>query len=368
MRNVARLPSVLVALPVLLLANPAAAEEPLGPVLVLAPEGNAEHQETLRTAMAAHLSGYSVEVLLEPTGPLPESFPDQAEAARTAARDHRALAAIWIDERHGMVFVLVAAPDADQILQRPLPGAEEPWRTRCDAVASMVHSALAPWLEREEPVEPEPVPATANPIPATADPTQIEDPEVPADPVPEPDLPASRNDWLLLQLRAGYGPVFVNRIGSVQHGGRVAVGLIFGDHVEAEAALDLLFPLEAADVGEERDDDALVRWPLRFAVGGFVTALDLDLGIKAGLVIDFTHVKGVENAAVKDNTERINPGFAASLYARYRILDWLGVWAEGGIDIYNSAYDYMKNETAVIKYSALQGRVSGGVSFLFTLD
>jgi hypothetical protein len=348
-----------IALLALALSAEVASQQQLGPLLVLAPVGTAEQGETLRTAMAAHLSGYSVEVLLAATEPLPESFPDQADAARRAVEEHEALAAIWIDERHGMVFVLVAAPQADQILQRPLPGADEPWRARCDAVASMVHSALAPWLNREHEVEPQPAATTEEPAVA---------PPVPED---EEDLPpadhATRTDWLLLQVRAGYGPVFVNSYGAVQHGGRVAAGLIIGDHLEAEIALDLLFPLPAEIDGETSEDIALVRWPLRLAVAGFVTALDMDIGLKAGVVIDFTHISGVDPTKIADDTERTNPGFAASLFLRYRVLPWLAIWAEGGIDVFNSAYDYSLQGATVIRYSALQGRVSGGLAFLLAL-
>ena len=357
----ARWPSAVFVLLVLGISAHAAAEEQLGPLLVLAPEGTAEQHETLRTAMAAHLSGYSVEVRLAATEPLPESFPDQAEAARGAVAEHGALAAIWIDDRHGMVFVLVAAPEADQILQRPLPDADEPWRARCDAVASMVHSALAPWLNREQEVEPQPVPTADEPAVEQPEPAQLDDGKHP------PVEPEQATEWLVLQMRAGYGPVFVYSYGAVQHGGRVAAGLIFGDHLEAEVALDLLFPLPAEISGEPSDDIALVRWPLRIAAAGFITALDLDIGLKPGLVIDFTRVSGVNTTRIADDTERTNPGFALSLFLRYRVLPWLAVWAEGGIDIFYSAYDYSLQGATVIRYSALQGRVSGGLAFLLTV-
>lgn len=348
------------ALLVLGLTARVAAQEQLGPLLVLAPEGTDEQQETLRTAMGAHLSGYAVEVRLAATEPLPDSFPDQAEVARRAVEEHGALAAIWVDDRHGMVFVLVAAPEGDQISQRPLPAADEPWRARCDAVASMVHSALAPWLNRQQEIEPQPAAAADEPAVERPEPAQVDDVEPP---VVEPEKVP---EWLVLQLRAGYGPVFVNSYGAVQHGGRVAAGLIFGDHLEAETALDLLLPLPAEIDGEPSDKIALVRWPLRFAAAGFITALDLDIGLKVGLVIDFTDVKGVPKN-IEDDPERTNPGFAASLFLRYRVLPWLAVWAEGGLDVFYSAYDYTEDDVTVIRYSALQGRVAGGLSVLFTL-
>jgi hypothetical protein len=183
----------------------------------------------------------------------------------------------------------------------------------------------------------------------------------PAEPQPPPI------DRLTLQIRAGYGPVFVNRSGPVQHGGRLGAGLILGDHVEVEIALDLLVPLPAENLGEARKEIALVRWPLRFAATGFVTALSLDLGLKVGLVLDFTHVRGVDPALLQADTDRVNPGLALGLVLRYRILDWLAVWAEGGLDVYNTAYDYTRQGATVIRYSALQGRVSGGLAVLFRL-
>jgi len=359
-----------IALAALVLACRAAAGGDIGPLLVLAPEGSEEHHETLRAAMAAHLSGYAVEVGLAAIGPLPETFPAQAEAARLAVAEQGALGAIWVDDRHGMVFVLVAAPEGDQILQRPLPDADEPWRARCDAVASMVHSALAPWLDRDEAVEPMPAPEpAAGPEPERPEPAQAGDEERPFADRPPEEPPKRATDWLLLQLRAGYGPVIVNSAGSTQHGGRVGVGLVLGDHLEIEAALDLLFPLAAEIVGGQGEDYTLVRFPLRIAAGGFVTALGLDIGLKAGLVIDFTHVhvRGEDTQNLEEETARTNPGFAGSLYLRYRILDWLAVWVEGGIDAYNSAYDYTLDDVTVIRYSALHGRVSGGVAVLLTL-
>lgn len=360
-RTKAHLLGSMVAALALAAAGPTAADEGLGPVLVLAAEDTAEHQETLRAAMAAHLSGYEVEVRLAIGDPLPESFPAQADAARRAVDEQGALAAIWVDDRHGMVFVLVAAPDADQILQRPLPAADEPWRARCDAVASMVHSALAPWFGRDEREEPATAPEPSEPPPP--EPTQAEDPELPFEDRPEEEQPKPTG-WLTLQVRAGYGPVVVNNTGSVQHGGRLGLGLIFGDHIEAEVALDLLVPLRAENIDEQGKDIALVRWPLRVAAAGFITALALDIGLKAGLTIDFTHISGVDTDL---DTERVNPGFAAALYLRYRILGWLAVWVEGGLDIYASAYDYTSQRSTVIRYGAIQGRVSGGLAVLFGL-
>jgi hypothetical protein len=361
----ARLLSAMAALLALGFAERALAEEQLGPLLVLVPAGSAERGETLGAAMSAHLSGYSVEVRQAPIEALPDSFPAQAEAARRAVSEHDGLGAIWIDERHGMLFVLVAAPEGDQILQRPLPGADEPWRARCDAVASMVHSALAPWLERDQLAEPATTATEGED--QQPEPAQLDDPEKPFDHEPDDAPEAPATEWLLLQLRLGYGPVIVNSSGSIQHGGRIGVGFLMGDHLEAEVALDLLFPLPAEIIEEQNTDIALVRWPLRVAAAGFITALDLDIGVKIGLVIDFTHVRGVDEDLIADDTRRTNPGFAATLFLRYRILDWLAIWAEGGIDVYSSAYDYNLADVTVIRYSALQGRISGGLAALFTL-
>jgi hypothetical protein len=353
----------LVALLSIASALPLPARAADGPVLVLAPEGDEERLAVLQRAMEAHLSGYDVEVQLGPTGPLAESFPAQAEQAAKVVEERAALAAIWVDHQHEMVFVLVAAPEADQILQRPLPAADEPWSSRCDAISSMVHSALAPWLGRVE--ETEPIETDEATAAATA-PAQVGDGEIPpgeGEPVAEPPPSAG---WLTLQVRAGYGPVVVNRTGGVQHGGRVAAGAIFGDHLEAEAAIDLLFPLAAENV-ESDDDTRLVRWPLRIAVAGFLSVFALDLGLKIGLVIDFTSIRGRDTSQIDADTERVNPGFASALFLRYRILEWLAVWIDGGIDIFSSAYDYLLQGVTVIRYSAVQGRVSGGLAFLFQI-
>ncbi|MFO8072326.1 MAG: hypothetical protein R6V85_10675 [Polyangia bacterium] len=318
---------------------------------VLCPEESGDCSD-LTGALRAHLSGYEVEVEILSVDLMPKGRADQIELARSAAPSGSGTGVLWMDARDGSLVVLPRPRDpAGLVLLRPLPAGD----AAHDAAASIARSVLA---ERLAPRAEEPLDSDDR-LRAM----EIRDSERP--PLEGDDEGPER--WspplFTMEVRGGYGFSIPGDSGQPQHGARLAVGALLWRHLQIEVGVDALQPV-GARLPDTGDRIELWRVPLRLGVAGLLGFSRVELGARVGLAIDFTRIEGVDQRRIEGDPDRVVPGLTAVGFLRVRIVRFLAIWAEGGVDIYRSTYDYTRAGTTVLTYEAVQPLASAGLSFL----
>ncbi len=339
-------------------------------IMVISPDDNAQYLARLGEALEAHLSDFDIAVQSLAIPTLPPNFAGQVDLARQTSEASQALAVVWIDLNQGLVYVLTVQTEADQqgaravqILDRPIPEMGADSSSDCDAIASVVRSVLTP-LVNQNIEDPDLIERDAEREENKENaPTVMLDTE-PVEEKPRPVAEERRLFPVSLVLAGAYAPTMVTWASVVQQGGHINVGAIIGPYVELGAGIDLLSFIETKETG---DGTELARWPLRFSLMGILPIGDLELGLRAALVLDFTRVEGVDNEEVQGDTERTSPAFSPSLVARYFLFRLIAVWVEVGLNIYGQAFDYTRNGQTLIYLNSIQPRGAAGLVLIVPL-
>ncbi len=331
-------------------------EDSVRRLYVLCPAGSGGCSD-LSGALRAHLSGYEVEVEALRVERMPAERAAQIELARRTAPDVGKVGALWIDDRDRSLVVLASPGDpAGLVLVRPLPAGD----AAHDAAASIARSVLAERLapRREEarsPDDPDPDDRRRS--------LEMRDSERP--PLENdgegPERPGPLR--LTMELRGGYGLSIAGETGEPQHGARLAAGALLWRHLQIEIGVDVLQPA-AARLPDSGDRIELWRVPLRLGVAGLLGLSRVELGARVGLALDFTRMEGVDRRRIEDDPDRVIPGLTAVGFLRVKIVSFFAIWAEGGMDLYRSSYEYTRAGETVLTYEALQPLASVGLSFL----
>ena len=337
---------------------PAAGEqEPLRVLVVLVPT-DGEAAESLARALAAHLSGYAIRIEPHPIERLPAARSDQLELARrVAAQEDGARGVIWLDATRASLILLPAPRDPlGAAVVRAAPQGDL-GGLHADALSTIARSALTPWLAPAGPA-----PAAEAPVPDEAEPApRFVPPEAPPGPKePAAKRPPPRRSRVALLARAGYGFSISGNDRDPQHGARFAAGVRLGRHLDLEAGVDALAPIPTAAGGES--DAELHRLPARLAATGRLSIGRVDLGLRVGLVVDFTRIEGIRASTLASDPDRVVPGLFTAAVAELRIVRFLSLFAEGGLDLFARGYDYTLADVTVLRYRPVQPLFSAGVT------
>jgi len=301
-----------------------------GTVVLLFPKPKTDAHETLRATIEAHLSDLDPSVIAQESPDIPATMPEQIELARRVTRSaDDVMSVIWLAMSAEELFIFVTDSGSERVMVQTLPRADQNWAASCDSIATVVRSALTPWLEESETEE---IASRAPPAAMEADPTphsvavmsvrpneKEEQPPAPPALPPPSEGPVDSRSRVHIQLSAGYSPVSSDGWrGPVTHAGSIGFGVQFLKYIRIVTTISLGHSavLEASST---RDGSMSVeRWPSLLLLNG---ALPLgnrfEIGLGAGLVVDPTVVRGVPADEPKDSTNRVDFGGIASLPVRF---------------------------------------------------
>ncbi len=318
-------------------------------IILVAEQDDEERTERLRSSIEAHLSDVRAEVLVHVIERLPSGVPDQVELARRLSNSGDILSVIWIEHVKGELFLFTSNQSSDEVHVQTLPHAADGWDVTCDAIGAMVRSALITWLDVETPPPAKDVPETL---------------EVSAAPPPVETLRVQSRDPVRAVFGAGYSSVVLSRDGPFLSGGELGLGVLLFRYLEIGFSLRLLQQarLEIAD-----EDIFLQRIPLALSAKGLMSFGAIEIGLELGVIVDITRLRGEAASASPDPTDRIYVGGFPAVFARYRFLDWLALWADAGVDIFRARH-YTWDDERVLTYAAVQFQFAVGLSMILKIE
>jgi len=322
-------------------------------LVIMSSDADASAMEELRSTVEAYLSDLDVGVRLLVEPRLPRTLADQLGAARAASVAEGSVPVVWVEEGTKELLIFVSDRGSQRVMVQALPHGAEGWEADCDAIAVIVRSVLKPWLDGEQPPDEA---APASPPEAEAA-TSVAAPEGGAG-----DGERRREGGVARAVvAAGYSPALLDGDRAWVHGAALAVGVLVGRHIEIDLALHAL---QTFDMGVRGADLRLARWPVALSATGLIPIGRFEAGVRAGLLIDTTAVRGIPGETAPDDTTIIQPGLAASLFARLRLSDWLAAWVDGGVDVIRGARDYLWDDRPVLSYARVQPRFALGLAVL----
>lgn len=332
-------------------------------VLVIDPDdGCTSGVESLRTALEAHLMGHRTVVGSYRVPVLPASKPEQARVARSAVGDVGVRVVIWADPVIETVYMMLLEGKSERIVVREIPGIREGLEPFCDAVASMVQSALVGMIEKKEKV------------PGGWMEAQMEDSESPLVPdAPEPQpVPLEMGVF----FSAGYGLHLGTGTRPVNHGVHFALGYLLTRYAGLEINTDLPHAAKTDLGGVSFDTAALVRWPVRFLLQGFIPLGRVSFGLGLGLDIEMVRVQEDSGSAVVAGFDDVRPALAAQLLVRVEIVRWLEAWLKVGLEAFGSPYEYevsssltdSKPKMVILEYGQIQSVATLGMTVKWTWE
>ncbi|MCP4674100.1 MAG: hypothetical protein GY854_00975 [Deltaproteobacteria bacterium] len=346
----------LCAAAILSTAGTAHADEASNLMLLVEPrKDSVRGLEELRVALEAHLGTSDTIVRLHVVRAIPRRPSSQEKKARKWAAEEGANAVVWIDvPRQTMSLVYTDADGNERKLQRQFGCISRDVGECGDAIASAVSSAISSWIGRETQVkEPPPAPPAED---NELSPIAIEDVTW-----EEPDPLAG------FFFDTGYGFAFFKGTGTVAHGPHFGIGAVWKGHFKTEVSVDFALPIRSKKV-ENIPQMEIYRWPIRITAGGVLPLRRWSFGLSGGFVIELNNYRMVTEDRSKKGVEEVRSGFTAALSARFKILSWLAVWLNGGLDIFASevvylAQDELDAQFELFHFSVVQGNLALGVAF-----
>ncbi|MCP4680437.1 MAG: hypothetical protein GY854_34125 [Deltaproteobacteria bacterium] len=298
--------------------------------------------------MAAHLSDLDASVELKVVSDMPSGVPAQVQTAREATTPDQVIAAVWIETTNDEFYIYVSDRGSERILLQTLPHSPDGWDAECDAIATLVRSALTPWLAAEASDEPEPVPAES--------PESERPPKTPTQDTPESPV--------RMIVAAGYSITGLSfEKGPLLSSGRLSMGARLLRRLEIDLTVLISEPADMKTEGIR-----LIRTPVELGALAIWPVDRFDLGVRAGLALDFTHVRGIDISKAPDDTDSVNVGFTPSFVFRYYTLNWLALWMDVGIYIFKRNKHYAWNDEPVLTYGRVQPRLTAGLTFVLRLE
>jgi hypothetical protein len=354
MRSVSAVTALALLSAAALLCARAGAAEERPRVVLLAERADAEKIAVLASALEAQLSDFGAAVETRQVEHLSNELPQQVKIARAEAGG--ALSVVWLANAGGEFFIFVADRSSEKILVQSLPRSSEGWESACDAIATLVRSALRPWLTADPAAEAPPLraepPARPPLVPAPA--------PAPAPTAPSPKTP--RVSAIRAVVTAGYAVALVDPgRGEVAHSAALGLGALLGAHLEIDLSLRAFsaLPLDVPDA-----DLRFVRLPIALSATGLMAFGRVSIGLGLGLVVDVTRVRGIPPSQEADGTAFTNVGIAPVVVARVRLVDWLAAYASVGADIFFRERRYRWDGETVLVYRRAQPGASIGLALL----
>lgn len=292
-------------------------------MLILAPaeEVRAETYIDLQLAVWAHLSARPVTVVIRG-----EDGPIDTELARRVVDDTGALSVAWLeDERRTFRYLtpgLAAEPRT-----RAIPGDEEPWVSRCEVMATVLHADVEQRL-----------------VELDAAPPPRAEPPPPAEEEPRPPV--------LFVAAAGYAPVLMAAPrGPFLQGVSLQAGAQRGRRLPFQpgfrAGLDWT---ESRALGAPGSEAYLARVAFRVEATGVFPVGIVDLGGHLGAVLELTEVRGLEYPVEDTRAEgpRFWPGASAAFLVRVRVTPWLAPYLLLGADVFFKATEWRLEDPALL--------------------
>lgn len=300
-------------------------------VLILAPADEARSATyiDLQLAVWAHLSARPVTVVIHGI-----EEPIDGEVARRVVDETGALSAAWLSDE-GRTFCFLTPGLDPRPRVRAVPGDEEPWISRCEVMATVLHADVEQRL-----VELDEAPT----------PTPVEE---------KPSGPAIR-----FVAGVGYAPALMSAPGGpFLQGFSIGAGAQIGRHVGFRAGVDLV---QSWSLGIPDSDAWLARMPIRLEATFVVPVGRFDLGGNLGSVVEITEVRDLdyEPADERAKVPQVAAGLSGALHARVRILPWLAPFLLVGADLYFADLEWMLSPDVLLRRDPIVLRLTVGVSFL----
>lgn len=287
--------------------------------------GEANRAELL-LAVQAHLSSLDVVIelaLLEET--------EGGDVAMGGATERSALCVAWLSPDLASL-TLMTPTLGNQVRVRQLPSDDEGWLSRCDVIATVLHSELG---------------ALITPVSTEAPPA-------------EPEEPRARVVSAVL-LSVLWDPYVMSSDGPFLQGVAVGIGIELARRVTFRASMGLVEP-----VALELGDAKLGRWPGRISVAVLLPRERLELELEIGVLLDVWKVLalGYEPADASAGQAHLDAAVAPAGRVRYRVAPWLAPFVEVGADIYPQRRTFAMGDEPLVGRDPALLRVGVGVTFL----
>ncbi len=322
-------------------------------IVIIAPLEAQKEIDPLRSSLVAHLSDLNTQVELQIVNAMPMSVPEQVKAARQATEPDHILAAVWIEKTNDELYIFVSDRGSERILLQTLPHSPDGWDADCDAIATLVRSALVPWLEEK----PATTPSTPQVVEGPPQPVSSSSVSARDKPTESPVRMGIVFGYALSAQKRAFGPPV--------HGARLGLSLRPIEYLEIDVSV---IPLQPTEMDTRDADIRLIRIPVELGVTGLWPWEPIELGVRVGLVADFTHVRGIDTSESPDETDIVNIGFVPSVLFRYLPLEWLALWVDAGIYLFGRNRQYAWNDETVSTYGKAQLRLTLGVACILRLN
>ena len=254
------------------------------------------------------------------------------------------LALIYFSLDTGFLHIVVFDKTAKTEFTKPLPQHRENWSQACDAISSMIRSALMPWLGEGS-----------------------GDSSIDSVKSKRERTPKEKKEELHLPLSAGaaYNLTSLNFDGAFAHGPLLSLAIAPIRYLEL--GLSISFFVKTKIVAPDSQTLFFSKLPLTFFAAGIVPIRSLDLGIKLACVVDFTDVEGIHSSLDPDNARLVRPGFSSTIFARYNFSKRFRVYVDFGTQVFKEPYRYYWSNNLIFVHEVLLLRTLIGFELVFDL-
>lgn len=318
-------------------------DEPKRIILVVS-EGQEGQFGELKEVIREHTEDLGAEVEIVGVEQGSSTILERIANIRALLLSNPAFFAIWIERSTSEVFLFVSNRDSDRVFLHTFPIAQSGWAAECDTIAALVRSALITWLD----------------TPSGSDERSN---ETGVETAVQEQAPQRDTGEFVFYGDAGYSFGLIHPETTV-HGVDVALAAVLWRFLELRISARFF---QSEPLGIEGESLAFHRLPFLISIAARWPIARHELGLRAGLVLDATHLSGDAASDSEDETDLVHPGFSPSVFYRLSIWRFLYLWMEVGPELYFHRYYYTWNGETVLDYGAVQGRASVGLSFAVDL-
>jgi hypothetical protein len=109
----------------------------------------------------------------------------------------------------------------------------------------------------------------------------------------------------------------------------------------------------------------LQRHPLVLTLSLFLTKGLLDMGLSAGMTIDFTRIQGIPASDAPQTLDHNRLAFSPAVFLRCRLWRWFYLNIDVDVDIYYEPHRYMWNNREVYVNGSVQLIGTIGMAFIW---
>ncbi len=321
-------------------------------ILIIAKQDGQKRMIELKSVLSAHLRDLDATMDLKVAEQSPQDIVEQVATVRKLVLTNKAFAAIWVARSNEELFLFVADKSSNKVFLRTFPTAENSWAVECDTIAATVRSALISWLEIE-PLEPQKTVENTKPKKE------------------EPKAAVSKNKTVKKHEPVGFVVGASYHLGIVHpeeplfHGVHISLGILPLKNLEIDISARFFRPIRMS-ISEV--DIYFRHIPLMVSTTWVWHLYPVDLGVRAGFVLDITYLEGRQVPNSRDDTSLLHPGFSPSLHFRFFLFEYLALFADVGADIFFKPYYYTWKGDSAFHYAPVQPRFSLGLTTVLGKD